>query len=164
MIYFCLLLELGNTLLTKSEVKLKPCCPVWRILNEAQVFKKSVGDCVVLLYVAVHWVALSMQELSNSANQHFSVAFPSVLWQCVQHAQGTVIIHQNPGYRLTLVISDAAWRKITDEVFNVAVTLLIPSKLPGFIHQVNMGKVKRWNPWFNLTVKMKIKIKGQFSE
>lgn len=49
-----------------------------------------------------------MESLGHGADQHFGVAFPSVLWQCVQHPQGTVIIHQNPGHRLTLAVSDAA--------------------------------------------------------
>lgn len=67
------------TPVTKSEVEIQPCRPVRGILNEAQVFKEPVGDHVFFLYEAVDRVALSMESLGHGADQHFGIAFPSVL-------------------------------------------------------------------------------------
>lgn len=102
-----------------------------------------MGARVLLLYEAVHWVAFSVESPGHSADQDFGVTSPSVLWQSVQQAQRTVIIHQDPGHGLTLAICDAVRWEVADEVFNVHVTLLVPSELPGLIHQVDVGKVKR---------------------
>lgn len=140
---------------TKSKIALKPYCPVWGILDKAQVFIEPLGDHIVVLYETVHWVALSIESFGHGTDNHFGIAFPSVLWQSVQKPHGTVIIHQNPGHRLTLVVSDTTWWEVADEVLNAAGTFLISSKFPVFIHQVNMGKVKRWDPWFKLTVEKK---------
>lgn len=139
-------------IVSKSKVELKPCCPICGILGKAQVFKELVGYHVLLLYKAVDWEAFGMESLSHGANQHLGIAFPSMLWQRVQHPHGTVIIHQNPGQRLTLIIIDAAGREVADKVLNGLVTLCVAAKFPGFIHQIDMREVERWNPWLKLTV------------
>lgn len=125
----------------RLKVEMKPSCPVWMIFNKSHTFKESMGNHIVLLYEAVDWEALSTETFGHGADQHFSVAFPSVLWESVEQPHGTVIIQQNPGHRLPLLISDAAWWEVADQELNVVVTFLVPSKLPGVIHQVNMGKI-----------------------
>lgn len=153
--YYCIMCFHSYWLVTKSNIALNPCCPVWGILNETQTFKEPLGDHVVILYVSVHWVALSIESLGHGTDNCFGIAFPPVLWQSVQHPYGTVIIHQNPGHWLTLVVSDTTWWEVADEVFNSVVAFLVSSKFPSSIHQVNMGKVKRWDLWVKLTVEKK---------
>ena len=59
-----------------------------------------------------------MESPGHGADQDFRISFPPVLWKSVQHAHGTVIIHQDPGHRLTLSVGDAACRKVANVVFN----------------------------------------------
>lgn len=129
----------NNRLLTDR----KPSCPIGGVINETQVFKEPVGHFIVLLYVAVDRVALSTDMFHHRTDQNFSIAFPSVLWQSVQQPDGTVIIHQNPGHQLAMLVCEAARREVPDEVVNVAVTSLVPSKFPGAVYHVNVGCVKR---------------------
>ena len=131
---------------TTSKVELKPCCPVTSVLNETHLFKKVIGRIVALLYEAVNRVAFSVEFLGHVADQNFGVAFPSVFWQGMQNAQGAVIVHKYPGHRLTLHVCDATGWEVADKLFNIPVSLLIPSELPSFIDQVGVGDTERRNP------------------
>lgn len=123
---------------------LKPRCLIWRIINETQFFKQPVGHLIVDLYVAVHWIALSTYFFDHWTNQDFGIAFPSVLRQSVQQPHGTVIVHQNPGHWLALLVCDAARREVLDQVIDVAVACRVPAELPCVVYQVSMGWTKRW--------------------
>ena len=59
------------------------------VFSKAHALKELIGDLVLLLYKTEHWAALSLQSLSHAADQDFSIALPSVLWQSVQHSHGT---------------------------------------------------------------------------
>ena len=127
----------------------KPCCPVWGILSEAHVFKEFVGDNVLLLYEAVHWGSLSVESLGHGTDQDFSVAFPSVLWQSVQHPHGTGHICQDPGHGLCVCIQHTAGGVACKHVPDHPDGLIALCKLPRLIHNANVWFIQRaeWDPW-----------------
>lgn len=122
----------------------KPSRLIWGIMNKTQFFKQPIGHLIFNLYVAVHWVALSTDLFHHWTNQDFGIAFPSMLRQSVQQPHGTVIVHQNPSHWLAMLVCDAAWREVLDEVINGAVPSRVPAELPGVVYQVDMGWIKRW--------------------
>lgn len=127
-----------------GTTNLKPRCIIRRNINETQFFKQPVGHLIVNLYVAVHWIAFSTDFCDHWTNQDFGIAFSPVLRQSVEQPHGTVIIHQNPGHWLAILVYDAARREVVDQVVDGAVACRVPAKLPGVVYQVNMRWTKRW--------------------
>lgn len=113
------------------------------ILSEAQFCKEPVGDLVVLLYEAEHWATLSVEFLGHGADHDFGVAFPSVLWQSVQHPHGTCGVGQDPGHGLRFCIQRAAGREVCEHVPDHPDGPVVLRKLPGLIHQADVRFIQR---------------------
>lgn len=128
---------------SNSEVELEPQSPVRWILSEAQTFEKLQRELVLLLDVAEDRVALRMDSPAHGADQLRGVTFAPVLGPCVQQTQSAVIVQEQPGQRLTLLITEAARREVADHVPDVPQALLVTSKLPALVHHVGVVQAER---------------------
>ncbi len=127
-----------NTRVFTLTNKFIPDSPIRGVLCKTQAFKKFVGKRIAFFNETVHRIALRMEPLCHCGYQGFGIALPTMLWLSVQHPHGTVIIQQHPGHRLIVLICNAACGEMSNEIQDVPVTFVIPTKFPSLINYIGM--------------------------
>ncbi len=122
--------------------KFIPDSPIRGVLCKTQAFKKFIGKRIAFFNETVHRIALRMEPLCHCGYQGFGIALPPMLWLSVQHPHGAVIIQQHPGHRLIVLICNAACGEISNEIQDVPVTFVIPTKFPSLINYIGMWFVE----------------------